>query len=126
MKKLIATLCLLCLALPSSAGRLLPDSLVMGRLAGVDDSGIEFVRSDRTLLQRLSALIAIEPQHFALAAGLRVFDEHNRFLLSGQLNALKGRAIGVTFDLQGNINRIWALGDDEIEALKQRQAQIHP
>ncbi|ERE06039.1 hypothetical protein [Pseudogulbenkiania ferrooxidans] len=126
MKKLIATLCLLCLALPALAGRLLPDGLVVGRLAGVDDSGIEFVRSDRTLLQRLSALIAIEPQHFALATGLRVFDEHNRFLLSGQLNALKGRTIGVTFDQQGNINRIWALGDDEIEAQKQRQAQIQP
>ncbi|AXE30323.1 hypothetical protein DK842_10640 [Chromobacterium phragmitis] len=126
MKKFIATLSLLCLALPASAGRLLPDSLVMGKLADVDDSGIEFVRADRTLLQRLSALIAAEPQHFALSPGLRVFDEHNRFLLSGQLNALKGRAIGVTFDQQGNINRIWVLGDDEIAAQKQRQAQIQP
>ncbi|MGC0153912.1 hypothetical protein ACPRNU_15720 [Chromobacterium vaccinii] len=126
MKKSIATLCLLCLALPAAAGRLLPDGLVMGKLADVDDAGIEFVRADRTLLQRLSALIAIEPQHFALSAGLRVFDEHNRFLLSGQLNALKGRTIGVTFDQQGNINRIWILGGDEIEMRRQRQAQIQP
>ncbi|ATP30331.1 hypothetical protein [Chromobacterium violaceum] len=126
MKKSFATLCLLCLALPSAAGRLLPDGLVMGRLADADGSSIEFVRSDRTLLQRLSALIAAEPQRFALSPGLRVFDEHNRFLLSGQLNGLKGRTIGVAFDQQGSINRIWVLGDDEIEAQKQRQAQIQP
>lgn len=126
MKKLIAAFCLLCLALPVSAGRLLPDNLVVGTLGAMDETGIDFVRDDRTLLQRLGALIAAEPSHFALAPGVRILDDHNRFLLSGHLNNLNGRTVGVTFDQQGNINRIWVLGDDEIEALKQRQAQTAP
>ncbi|UTH75378.1 hypothetical protein [Chromobacterium sp. IIBBL 290-4] len=126
MKKFIATLSLLALALSIQAARLLPDNLVLGTLGEQDDSGVDFTRGDRTILQRLSALIAAEPSHFALSPGLRIFDEHNRFLLSGQLNNLKGRAVGVTFDQQGNINRIWVLGDEEIAAQKQRQAQTAP
>ncbi|OHX13715.1 hypothetical protein [Chromobacterium sphagni] len=126
MKKLVATLCLLCLVLPALAGRLLPDSLVMGKLGDQNAEGIAFVRADQTFLQRLGGLIAVSPPRFALSPGLRVFDAYNRFMLSGQLNDLKDRTVGVTFDPQGNINRIWVLGDDEIAALKQRQTQAAP
>ncbi|KUM03421.1 hypothetical protein KIF53_02790 [Chromobacterium subtsugae] len=125
MKKPIAALCL-CLALPAAAGRLLPDSLVMGKLGDQNAAGIAFVRADQTFLQRLGGLIAVPPPRFALAPGLRIFDGGNRFLLSGQLNDLRGKTVGVTFDPQGSINRIWVLGDDEIEALKQRQARTTP
>ncbi|QEL57607.1 hypothetical protein [Chromobacterium paludis] len=126
MKKLLAALCLLCQILPAYAGRLLPDSLVLGTLGDANEAGLAFTRGDRTLLQRLVTLIALAPQRFPVAPGVRIFDEHNRFLLSGQLNELNGRVAGVTFDPQGNINRIWVLGDEEIEALKQRQAQASP
>ncbi|POZ61190.1 hypothetical protein [Chromobacterium alticapitis] len=126
MKKHLAALCLLCQILPACAGRLLPDNLVLGTLGDVNEAGAAFTRGDQTLSQRIASLIAIAPQRYPVAAGVRIFDEHNRFLLSGQLNDLNGRAVGVTFDPQGNINRIWVLGDDEIEAQKQRQAQASP
>ncbi|OQS40886.1 hypothetical protein [Chromobacterium haemolyticum] len=123
MKILIVALCAAWLAAPALAGRLLPMELKAGTVSAANDATIEFVKKDRSLLESLLGIFIRSERQFPLAPGLRIFDEHNRFLLRGQLEGLEGRPVGVTFNMQGQINRIWVLRPEEVEMLKQREAE---
>ena len=108
---------------PALAGRLLPLDLKAGTVRAVDDATIEFVKKDRSLLESLLGIFIRSNRQFPLAPGLRIFDESNRFLLRGQLDTLEGKPVAVTFNMQGQINRIWVLRPEEVELLKQREAE---
>ena len=123
MKILIVALLAASLAAPALAGRLLPLDLKAGTVRAADDATIEFVKKDRSLLESLLGIFIRSNRQFPLAPGLRIFDENNRFLLRGQLDSLEGKPVGVTFNMQGQINRIWLLRPEEVELLKQREAE---
>lgn len=97
--------------------------LKAGTVRAANDATIEFVKKDRSLLESLLGIFIRSERQFPLAPGLRIFDENNRFLLRGQLDNLEGRPVGVTFNMQGQINRIWVLRPEEVDLLKQREAE---
>ncbi|WP_103526376.1 hypothetical protein [Aquitalea palustris] len=122
MKTLITALLLCLLSLPAMAvNRLLPANILAGTISSVDNNTVTFVKSESSLLRALLATLIPTGQSYATAPGLRIYDGDNRFLLTGQLPTLVGQTVGITLDLQGNINRIWVLSDAEIELLQQRQ-----
>lgn len=122
MKTLLTALLLCLLSLPALAvNRLLPANVMAGTISSVNDNSVTFVKSENSLLLSLVALLIPTGQTYSTAPGLRIYDGNNLFLLSGQLPTLVGQTVGITLDLQGNINRIWVLSDAEIELLKQRQ-----
>ena len=122
MKTLITTLLLCLLALPAMAvNRLLPANIMAGTLSSVDNNVVTFVKSETSLLNKLVTMVLPSGQRYTTAPGLRIFDANNLFLLSGQLPTLVGKTVGITLDLQGNINRIWVLSAEEIALLQQRQ-----
>jgi hypothetical protein len=122
MKTLITALLLCLLSLPAMAvNRLLPANIVAGTLSSVDNNVVTFVKSESSLLSSLVAMVIPSGQSYTTAPGLRIYDANNLFLLTGQLPTLVGKTVGITLDLQGNINRIWVLSDEEIALLQQRQ-----
>jgi hypothetical protein len=122
MKTLITALLLCLFSLPAMAvNRLLPANIMAGTLSAVDNNVVTFVKSESSLLSTLVAMVIPSGQRYTTAPGLRIFDANNLFLLSGQLPTLVGQTVGITLDLQGNINRIWVLSDEEIAQLQQRQ-----
>ena len=119
MKTLITALLLCLFSLPAMAvNRLLPANIMAGTLSSVDNNVVTFVKSESSLLV---AMVIPSGQSYTTAPGLRIFDANNLFVLSGQLPTLVGKTVGITLDLQGNINRIWVLSDEEIAQLQQRQ-----
>ena len=96
-------------------------NIMAGTLSAVDNNVVTFVKSESSLLSTLVALVIPSGQSYTTAPGLRIFDANNLFVLSGQLPTLVGKTVGITLDLQGNINRIWVLSDEEIAQLQQRQ-----
>ncbi|MBV8678954.1 MAG: hypothetical protein JO338_00750 [Aquitalea sp.] len=122
MKTLVTALLLCLLSLPALAvNRLLPTNIMAGTIASVDGNTVTFVKSESSLLRALVAALIPTGQSYATAPGLRIFDGDNRFLLTGQLPTLVGQTVGITLDMQGNINRIWVLSDAEIALLQQQQ-----
>ena len=99
------------------AGRVLPASLQIGEIGAADHSQIRFVAADRSWLQTLTGLFVPSGTAYRLAPGVRILDENNRFLLTGQLPGLVGKRVGVTVDVSGDINRVWVLTDDDLRAL---------
>lgn len=115
--RLLALLVTLLCAQSALAGRVLPASLQIGEIGTADTSQIRFVASDRSWLQTLAELFIPSGTAYRLAPGVRILDENNRFLLTGQLPGLVGKRVGVTVDVSGYINRIWVLTDDDLRTL---------
>ncbi|HJV05964.1 MAG TPA: hypothetical protein VJ642_01430 [Chromobacteriaceae bacterium] len=120
MKTLTTALLALALSLPAWAvNRVLPATVQPGLLQQAEGKRVAFLPKGSS--NGLFGLFASTGNSYTVAPGLRIIDENNRMLLMGRLPALVGRQVGVTFDLYGNINRIWLLTDDEWNALNARQ-----
>ncbi|WP_024301250.1 hypothetical protein [Pseudogulbenkiania sp. MAI-1] len=115
--RLFVLLVLLICTRTALAGRVLPASLQIGEISAADSSQISFAAADRSWLQALAGLFIPSGTAYRLAPGVRILDENNRFLLTGQLPGLVGKPVGVTVDVSGAINRIWVLTDDDLRAL---------
>jgi len=122
MKTLIAALFICLLSLPALAvGRLLPANIMVGTISSVSNNTASFSQNNTSWLQAFVSVFIPTGKSYAMAPGLRIFDGNNRMLLSGQLPGLIGQTVGITLDLQGNINRIWVLSEAEITLLQQSQ-----
>ncbi|OWY40719.1 hypothetical protein CEK28_00110 [Xenophilus sp. AP218F] len=126
MKKLIAILLACGFSLSVHAARLMPAEAQAGTIDDIDGHSVSFTQQPATLLRGLIGLILPLGQSYRLAPGVRIYDQDNRFLLTGQLPDLAKRNVAVTFDGSGSINRIWVLRDEEIEMLKQRALEATP
>ncbi|SMF54752.1 hypothetical protein [Pseudogulbenkiania subflava] len=114
--RLLALLVTLLCAQSALAGRVLPATLQIGEINAADSAQISFA-AERSWLQALTGLFIPSGTAYPLAPGVRILDENNRFLLTGQLPGLVGRRVGVTVDMSGAINRIWVLTDDDLRTL---------
>lgn len=119
MKKILTLLSAVLLASSAWAARPLPANLQLGTLTGSDHATVTLEARSSSLLGRLVGLVLPERASYPLVPGLRVVDADNRLVLHGQLGNYAGSAVGVTFDFQGNLNRIWVLTGDELAALTQ-------
>jgi len=119
MKKIILTVIALFIATHAWAARPLPANLVLGTLTGSDGATLTFAPRASSLLGRLVGLVLPDSVSVPLTPALRVYDPDNRLVLQGQINDYAGNTVGVTFDFQGNLNRIWVLTGDELATLTQ-------
>ncbi len=124
MKTLVLALFVALLSLPAAAvNRLLPANIMAGTIRSVDGNVVTFSKSNSSLLRSVVALLIDNGQTYTVAPGLRIFDTNHRFLLAGQLPTLVGQNVGITLDMQGNVNRVWVLTDEEIARLQALQEQ---
>ncbi|CUA84041.1 hypothetical protein Ga0061063_1982 [Gulbenkiania indica] len=124
MKK-FAFLLLLCLhAAPSLAARLLPADLAVARVVAADYPLMQLEKQDKSWLETLAGwlFLARSDQVLQLTPGVRIYDRDNRFLLTGRLPELAGQVVGLTLNPQGQVNRIWLLTAEELQARLARPA----
>jgi hypothetical protein len=114
MKTPLAVLTALLFASAAWAARPLPVDLQLGTLLGSNGEMVSFAARSPSLLGRIVGLVVPGSVSYPLGPALRVYDTDNRLVLTGQLNNFAGSPVGVTFDFQGNLNRIWVLTGDEL------------
>lgn len=119
MKTPLVFLCALLLTASTWAARPLPANLQLGVLDASDGTLVSFSARSTSLLGRIVDLVVPGSTSYPIIPALRAYDAENRLILTGQLPNYAGNVVGVTFDFQGNLNRIWVLTSDELATLTQ-------
>lgn len=119
MKRLILAMLILC---SSSvwAGRFLPQNLQLAVLKEVNYPEVVLAGDGISWLQILTLGLFDDSTNNDTRAGIRLRDDHNRFMVKNRLPRYVGKRVGVMFDRQNKVEEIWILTDQEVEILRQR------
>lgn len=118
MKTLIALLLALTVSSAAHADRPFPSGMQLGTLGSYSGNSVGFTPRTSSLVGWVVGLVT-PGGAYPTSPALRIYDRDNHLVLTGQLSNYSGSPVGVTFDFQGNINRIWVLTSQELATLTQ-------
>lgn len=103
------------------AGRFLPQNMQLAVLKEVNYPEVTLAGDGISWIQILTLGLLDDSENSDTKAGIRLRDDHNRFMVKNRLPRFTGQRVGVIFDNQNKIQEIWILTDREIETLRQRK-----